>query len=267
MALGVTYDGALNRLRLAATLLGATATYAIFRRALGGGPLELLRGGAHVTVTAQNAALDVYEFPPGVTVDYWVHSYNAADVQQAVFGVQFTQDVANVWIKVVARPYLNTPVIVAGRGEVTRPARSGIFDVVGRSYPVAVSDLRGSRQYTLDLLVETPADERDLDLLVASGDPIYLQAPSTQTKIPGGEGTYWTIGDTTAAPTARLSNRRIFSLPLKETAAPGPDVVGAAGTWQTVVSTYASWTATIAAKATWSDVLELIGTPSEVIVP
>jgi hypothetical protein len=267
MALAAVYDATLNRIRLNATLLGASSTYAVFRRSIDGGPFEPLRGGGHVTVSAQNASLDVYEFPPGVAVDYWVQGFNASDVQQTIFSVQHNQDVTDVWVKVVARPFLNTPVTVAGVSEVNRSARGGVFPVVGRSFPVGVSDVRGSRQYTLELLTQTPAEARDFDLLLASGEPIYLQAPSTQTKVPGSEGTYWVIGDTTQTPTGRISDRRVFAMALTEVAAPGPDVVGAAGTWQTVISEYATWADVLAAEPTWSDVLELVGDPSEVIVP
>lgn len=268
MALTITYDATLGRLRLSATLLGAAATKADFRFALPGRPLQFCRGGVGRIVSGQNASLDVYEFPPGQPVDYYVNSYDNLGVQQTFYAVgAFAQDVTEVWLKSIARPFLNMPVTVAGRGDVSRPARAGVFDVKGRSFPVAVSDVRGSRQYRLDLLTQTPADEKDLDLLIASGDPLYLQAPSSQTKIPGGEGTYWTVGDSVAAPTARLADRRVFALPLTEIAAPGPDVVGSTSTWQTVVSTYATWTDVLAAKATWADLLQLVGNPSEVIVP
>jgi hypothetical protein len=267
MALAVSYDATLGRLRLEATLLGATATHAVFYRAVDGGPFEELRGGIDVTVAAQNAQLDVYEFPPGVPVDYWVNGYNAANVQVSTFGTPHTQDIDVVWLKVVARPFLNRTITVAGRGEVGRPARGGVFNVVGRSFGIAVSDFRSSRQYVLEVLTETPAEEDALALLLASGEPVYLQAPSTQTKIPGGEGTYWNVGDTTEVPTGRISDRRIFALPLKEVAPPGADVVGAAGTWQSVVSEYATWADVIAAHTTWADLLELVGDPTEVIVP
>jgi len=37
--------------------------------------------------------------------------------------------------------------------------------------------------------------------------------------------------------------------------------------WTTVLAAYATWSALIAGKATWADVLNLVGDPSEVIVP
>lgn len=178
--------------------------------------------------------------------------------------VTVNQDLTDVWLKVVARPFLNRTVVVADKGPIGRLARGGVFDVVGRSFPVAVSDVRASKRYTLQVLTDTPAKQRDLDLLLASGEPVFVHVPSANTRVPAG---YFVIGDTAEAPTLRRSDRRLFDLPLVEVAAPGPDVVGSAGTWQTVLNTYTTWLAVLDAHATWSSLLELIGSPTEVIVP
>jgi hypothetical protein len=61
-----------------------------------------------------------------------------------------------VWLKSVARPFLNRQVTVVDYSDVERPARNGVFDVVGRSLPVSVSDVRGSRRWTLEVLTGTP---------------------------------------------------------------------------------------------------------------
>lgn len=266
MALTATYDGVLSRVRLAADLLGATATYAVFDKDLAGGAATFatVRGGTKVTVSAQNAALDDYEFPAGVQVTYRVRSFNASDVLQATFTVSVTQDLTAVWVKVVARPFLNRAVVVADRGPIERPARGGVFPVVGRSFPVAVSDVRGSKQYTLQVLTQTPAEQRDLDLLLASGEPIFVHVPAVNTRIPTG---YFVVGDTAETPTLRLSQRRLFELPLIEIAAPGPDVIGASITWQGVLNAYTTWQDLLNAHTTWNSVLELIGSPTDVITP
>src|SRR5690606_18608146 len=146
--------------------------------------------------------------------------------------------------------------------EVTRHARGGVFDVVGRSLPVAVSDVRGSRQWTLRVLTDTAEQAAAVDLILASGDPIFLHMPPG---MPMGSGTYAVIGDTTETNLDGVV--RLFTLPLTETAAPAADVVGATSTWQTVVSNYATWADVVAAHATWAELLELIGDPSEVVVP
>lgn len=268
MAATATYDAVLSRIRIAATALGASATYAKVLRTRTVDnffPFTTVRGGSAAPVTGGLLNIDDYEFPPGVQVTYQVTSYNASNVQQASFTTaNITADLTSVWLKVIARPFLNRPVIIQGRGPIGRKARGGLLDVVGRSYPVCVADVRSSRAFTLSVLTQTPGEHNDIDLLLASGEPVFLHVPSTETKVPSG---YFVIGDTDEAPTGRRATRRVFDLPLVEIAAPGVDVVGAAGTWQTVVSTYPNWTAVTAADATWNDVLELVGSPSEVLVP
>jgi hypothetical protein len=59
----------------------------------------------------------------------------------------------------------------------------------------------------------------------------------------------------------------VFTLPITEVAAPGADVVGSVGTWQTVVNTYATWSDVLANHPTWADLLTLVGSTNDVIVP
>jgi len=174
-----------------------------------------------------------------------------------------TPVIDRVWIKSIARPFLNRAVIIQDYSDIQRPARAGVFEVVGRSFPVTVSDVRGSRRWTLDILTETPTEADTLDLILSSGDPLYVQVPP-DCDVPGG---YVTVGDTTERRPARKSVRRIFSLPCTETAPPGPDVHGAPYTWAGVLADYATWADVMAANATWADLMDNIGSPSDVIVP
>lgn len=167
-----------------------------------------------------------------------------------------------VWIKSISRPFLNRPVTVVDVSEIGRPARNGIFDVVGRSYPVAVTDVRGSRRYALTALTETVEDAEAVDLVLASGDPVFIHVPAAQ-NVPGG---YAVIGDTSET---RFGGQdpRLFVMPMTEVAAPGPDVVGATVEWASIIADFATWADVIAAFPTWADVLEYVGSPSDVIVP
>jgi hypothetical protein len=173
-----------------------------------------------------------------------------------------------IWIKSLSRPFLNRALeCVNDISDIVRQARNGVFDVVGRSFPVAVTDVRGSRRFSIKTITSTTQDRENFDFLLASGDPVYVQSP------PGSPvpRIYAVIQDTSEnrplrSPTCN-TDYRVFTLPLIEVAAPGPDVVGSVGTWQTVVNTYATWADVIAANATWFDLLSLVGSPSEVIVP
>jgi hypothetical protein len=265
VSLNATYDPVLGRMRLTATLLGATATRCVFWRTTNNfASYVTVRGGWPRPVSSQNASLDDYEFEPGVAVLYRVVSYTGANLTPVqTYNVTITQDLDAVWLKVPAAPYLNTTVTVVDRSEVSRRSRNGLFDVVGRTMPVMVGDIASSRAFQLQLMTETPSEERDLDYLFASGEVVYLQLPSTVEHFPGG---YYAVGDVSRETTLRLSARRVWQVPLTEVAAPGPAVIGPAYTIASMIAEYANVTAVLAGNATISDLLQRFGSPSDVIV-
>jgi hypothetical protein len=175
-----------------------------------------------------------------------------------------TPGMDRVWLKNPQRPYLNRPVTVVDWSTIQRPARSGVFEVVGRSAAVAVTELRGGKRYTLTVTTTSLDQAADFDGVLSAGEPVHLHVPAG-CPFPGG---YWIIADTgERRPAARRSVRRYVDLPLVEVAAPDGTIVGATITWQGVINTYATWADLIAAEPTWSDVLDSIGTPADVVVP
>ena len=178
-----------------------------------------------------------------------------------------TPTLSSIWLKSPTRPFLNrTFYCVPKESPITRRARNGIFEVIGRSYPIAVTDVRQSREFTIDVVTRTRQEHLDFDLILSAGDIMYLQTPSTS-PIPT---MYVAISDETE--TRPLHGKpcgnewRVFTLPVREVAAPSPDVYGASVTWQGVINTYATWQDVINAKATWLDLLTSVGTPADVIV-
>lgn len=266
MALTATYDPVLSRIQLAATLLGASATYAVFDRTTNGGiTYTTVRGGTAVTVSSQNAALDDFEFPAGIATTYRVRSYNVSNVLQQTFTVAITQDLTDVWLKVPAAPYLNRKVTVAFAGDRTRPARRAVFDIVGRSNPVAVSDIRSSLSFEARIRTFTSQEEETLDYVLQSGEILFFHLPLANKCMPGG---YYSAGDVTwGPPSSRARPERIFAIPLTGVAAPGADVIATTYTWTSVLADYATWTAVLAGNATWSALMAHTGTPSDVVVP
>lgn len=179
-----------------------------------------------------------------------------------------TLTLTNTWFKVIAKPFLNRTVYcIAKPGPVLRRARQGIFPIIGRSVPVAVTDIRGSREYELDVITRTTQEYKDFDLLLSTGDIIFIHTPPDSSIATA----YIAIDDVVRAQPlsgSRCGNDwRVFTLPIIEVAAPGADVVGSIGTWQTVVNTYATWSDVIANHPTWADLLTLVGSPNDVIVP
>lgn len=170
-----------------------------------------------------------------------------------------------VWLKSIGRPFLNRTVQVMQRPDTTvdRPARAGIFDVVGRSFPIAVNTVRSSRRWTMYLQTVSDAEAEAVDLMLASGDVLLVQAPAGCDVETG----YVSVGDVTNTRHPLRPQKRLWALPMTEVAPPGPDVTPSPGTWATVLATYATWADVLAANATWADLLTLVGSPSEVIVP
>lgn len=248
-----------------------TASYATVDRTTDQVTYTVVRGASEVGITTGcelEEVIDDYEFPVGQLITYRIRSFTFDGEAAVTTTCQITVELDDVWFKSIGRPFLNRAVrCVANPSPITRRARNGIFPIVGRSYPVAVTDLRGSREVTAIVITKTTQERQDLDLLLASGDPIFVQTPLAH-PLPT---MYAVIGDTSEERPVlnRLCDNdwRRWELPLTEVAAPGPDVVGSTSTWQTVVSTYATWADVMAAHATWASVLELIGDGTEVIVP
>ncbi|MBB4689830.1 hypothetical protein [Amycolatopsis jiangsuensis] len=170
----------------------------------------------------------------------------------------------SAWIKNPQRPSLNRKVTVSGVSEITRPSRSGTFDVVGRTLPVAISDVQGSRRYTLTVMTRTLAEAADFDQAFASGLPVFLQAPELDAVVPT---LYASVGEVTLRRGQSVrAPRRYFDLPLTECAAPASTVYGNTYTWADVVADYPSWSDVLENVATWSNLIDLVS-DNEVVVP
>jgi hypothetical protein len=169
-----------------------------------------------------------------------------------------------VWLKNAARPYLNRIVRVHQYSAITRPARGGVLDVIGRRDPVAVTDVRGSRRFDLILRADTADEVEALELALSFGDPVYLQPPAGS-PVPG--PLYAFVGDvTTDKGGEHQLELRFLTLPLTEVETPDPSIVGATITWGGVAAAYATWSAVTSAKATWLALLETISDPGDEVV-
>jgi hypothetical protein len=264
MAVTLTYDATLARVRLSATV-GGTVAYAVADRSTNGVQWTPVRGSGRLAPSAGVVSVDDYEFPPGVAVTYRVRGYTAVDVVVSTETEVITALIGRTWLKSVARPFLNSEVTVVAHPEVSRKSRAGVFAVAGRTLPVVVSEVRGSRVWELRVRAETAADARRLDFLLAGGDVLYVQVPAGS-DLPGG---YVSVGDYSERRISPVPAdlRRVFTLPMTEVAAPGPDVVGYASTWAGLLADFGTWADVLAAFATWADVLEYVADPETVIVP
>lgn len=262
LVLTLTYDPILSRVRITGTSMDVFSLAAV-ERSTNLVSWTTVRGGAADTVSGGVLTLDDYEFTPNVVNYYRIRTL--VPFSQIEIG-SITPTITAVWLKSVARPFLNLTVTLLGYTfSYERDGRGGIFDVVGRSLPVAVTDVRGSRRYTLQARTDTDEALAALELLFASGDVLLLQAAPGYV-VPAG-GVFVAVGRVVVDNPFPAYAMRFTTFDLAEVAAPGPDVVGATSTWQTVLNTYATWNDVLAAKADWSSLLEIVGTGSDVIVP
>lgn len=179
-----------------------------------------------------------------------------------------TPVIDGVWLKDITKPFLNRELgCIPNQSPITRRARNGIFPIVGRTFPVAVTDIRLARELEIEVITQTTTEWEELDLIMATGDIFFIQTP------PGDPlpTMYVAVNDTSMRRPLRSrrcgNDWRVFTLPLVEVAAPTSDVVGSLGTWQTVINTYATWADVLAAHSTWASLLTLIGSTDEIIVP
>jgi hypothetical protein len=268
----LSFDATLSRVRVDATSLGGTITRATIERSDdGGSTFTFVRGGSNVPVSGGATLVETsdYEFTTGHLLTYRVRGYTSGGVLTTTFTCTITVNQTQTWLKSVERPFLNRPLnCTLNPSPVGRDARMGILEIIGRSFPVATTDVRAGVDYDLNVVTATYEEQELLDYLLASGDVVYLQPNLT---FPQGV-MFAVVGDTNASRPVRNricgDDYRRFTLPLVQVEVPDSDVVGAIASWYTVIVTYATWSAVMAAHATWADLLEdLVADPSEVIIP
>lgn len=272
MSCSLTYDDTLSRVRVSATGLDVTgtATYATVERSDdAGSTFKIVRGGSSVPVSggATQISTDDYEFPTQQLLVYRTRGYTDGDVLTGSFTCEITVDQPEAWLKSVERPFLNRPLdCVLNPAPFSRTARNGVWDVIGRSFPVATTDVRLGFEFELRVVTTTYDEQQDLDYLLASGDVLYLQ-PTASFPV----ATMFALSGSVSIerPVRNRdcdSDYRRFIIPLVQVATPESDIVGLTSSWFTVIKTYATWQDVIDEYTSWADLLELVADPSEVII-
>jgi hypothetical protein len=262
----LTYDLVLSRVRIDLAVVRAAAGVdgtGVVQRSTDQIQWSTVRGGGAAPVTAAAVPLDDYEFAPDVTNYYRVLDSGTylGDVLPTLGGL--------TWLKSIRYPFLSMPVTLADATDITRPASSGTFAVIGRSLPVAVTSVRQSAQLSVMVRTETPTDRIGLTALLATGDVVMLQTPALTPDgfsypVPSG---YYLVADSVESREGMPWDRRTFTLPVTEVDAPDPSITPVTITWQGIVDSFPSWTALAAGVATWAATVQQVGAPADVIVP
>lgn len=179
-----------------------------------------------------------------------------------------TPVIDQVWLKSIGMPFLNRGFFcVSNVGDEEREDRTGLFEVINRNFPIAVTDVRQSREVSIDVITRTTQEWRDLDFILGLGAPMYLQTPLNYPL----DSMHVVIRRTTKRrPLLQRTcgdDWRVYTLPLREVAPPGDAIVGSTITWQGVINAYATWQDVLNGETSWFDLLQNIGTPADVIVP
>lgn len=173
-----------------------------------------------------------------------------------------TATLTAVWLKSIPFPFLNRTVAPIDWSPPLRPARRGVFPVIGAKAPIAVSDVRGSQQFDLTIRITSLEDSAEFSTAMDSGDTWFIHTyPGCP--VPSG---YVSIGDVVESRPTPNSTKRYWLLPCTIARAPDAAVVGTTATWQTILNNYATWADLLADQATWADVLALVGSVDDVVV-
>lgn len=265
MLLTPTWDAALARVVLAVTAIPGAATSLTITRYVGGSASgTAVRGGdLGGADPGTSATVSDREFTPGAVNLYTARAYAAGVLTSSASG-SITPTLMAPWLRSPTRPFLDRPVTVQSIGDVTRPSRAGVFEVLGRRLPVAVTEVRGSRRFDLVLTAATRDERNAIELFTSFGDVLLFQPPAG-CDLPG--PLYASVGDVAVQRRgAHDTQRRYLILPLTEVSAPDPSIVGSTVTWLGVQSAYATWSAVMAAKPTWLALQETVSNPVDEVV-
>lgn len=158
------------------------------------------------------------------------------------------------WLMNPSRPGQNIRVEITGLTEISNDGRTGVFEVLGRSWPVVLSDFMASDTFTITIDAANKQEAKDISGRLALGEPMYLLVPDINTDV---DTLYFSA----------LSMKRRYDTLLgswsldvdcRQIAQPNPAVYGSTYTWADVVATYPTWANVVSANATWSNLVDKV---------
>lgn len=169
-----------------------------------------------------------------------------------------TPNIKPYWLMNPGRPGQNIRVEVTECAELSQSGKTGVFEVLGRSYPVIVTDVMESETFTFEMDAANKQEAKELSGRLALGETMYLLVADPLDDM-----------DTVYFSTLSVSRRRdtlrgswTVAVQARVTAQPAPAVYGLTYTWADVVATYATWTDLVAdpANPTWANLPDKIST-------
>lgn len=161
--------------------------------------------------------------------------------------------VEDVWLINPGFPARSVRLLVTEIGDITRPADRGVFAILGRQDPIAVTGgARPTGSGAIGVRTKTDAERKALDLLLSDGATLLLNLPSSGW---GMESCYVSVGDVTVARTIEYAPWpwREWSLPFQVVGRPAGGSQ-ALRTWATVAVEYPTWADVAATGLTWAEI-------------
>lgn len=162
----------------------ATTTHLELQRSLDAGATwEAMRLTTDTdgVITGLDTTVFDLEAPNGTLMTYRAragHDYGAGEIAWSAWASDTaTWQSTAWWLKAPEQPDLNMVVVPNGVPGYQRPARQGVFQALGSSDTVIISDKRGAARGTLKLQIDTATEGDDLDALLDSGLTLLLQGP------------------------------------------------------------------------------------------
>lgn len=262
MAIALSYEPTLSRVQIALSALAVTTVR--IERSTNELYWETVRGGDVLPVTAGAASLDDYEFPVALTFYRVLDADNLAGGAIESDSITPTFGDCEIWLKSVRYSMLNQQVTIADYSELEQPGRAGVFDVSGRSFPIATTDLASAFRFQMIFTTETAAQGRKLGLSLAVDSTFFLHIPpDTNPRFP--PKSMYVVPTSTSIARLGVGEMRHTTVQFTEVAAPSPNVVPTTLVWGTVFRLYGSWGQLISANPTWGDLLATVGSPEDLV--
>lgn len=156
------------------------------------------------------AVLYDYEAPNGTAVSYRARAANTTTSAPIILYSDWVTATATwsadqAWVKHPLLPALNAPVTVKSFGAAKRAGRQGVFQALGATDAIVVSDTRGPRTGQLVLMCDTDSERAAIDALLDTNAVLLLQVPSGWAHVPDA-ALYLTVGDQDRAPVVDNAN-------------------------------------------------------------
>lgn len=225
---------------------------------------SIVRGGNLGAVTT-GVAYD-YTFVDLTLGTYRIQSFNSSGTLLDTDTVSVTPNNAGrAWMKSVFRPYLNRAVNVNTFSAISTSGRGTVFNVLGQSAPVVITDVASTRTLSITLVTSSFAEEQALASFFTPGDIMFWQPPNTAQGQLIPQAGYFYIAGVSDSRASTYGLHRYFEMSLIECAAPDPAIVGYTATWAGIVANFATWAAVEAAFSTWLQVEAYVNPTSTIV--